>query len=486
MKKSTIKKPMSSEKINKILTIVAISVGGMFALKNLISKSFKDAILIGICLLIFALSIFIFTKLKVGKDKLQLIVCLFIVFLVFIISINSGNFYSDDFPLYLAVIGISGLYMRPLYTIIQMVLIDILLIISYFLHPDKADPPVQFAMCVIVFSIAAYTFYMAIQRGCSYIIIAQERTKEAENLINSLKNAGEILQQNCNESNKRIHSFQAANEHLEEKTHMLKKGSNKITTDTQDVAHSFEGVKTRMVNTENHIEDLNQEVKNVENSLSINKKHLTHMTNDIEIVHDTFIETTSVFEQLQNQINKIAKETGQLSTISYTTSILALNATIEAARAGEAGRGFEVVAADVKDLAKDSDTCTAQVIHIVEDMQKLIAETSERLLQSTSAVKNSLNSLNEFQGSFEGLTTQFSSLYDNIEQQNTDVHNMDEMVEQLKLRIENMTDASTENQNAVKDISNAMNIFKENINNIINDTTQINEISNSMLEIAGR
>ena len=210
------------------------------------------------------------------------------------------------------------------------------------------------------------------------------------------------------------------------------------------------------------------------------------MTNDIEIVHDTFIETTSVFEQLQNQINKIAKETGQLGTISYTTSILALNATIEAARAGEAGRGFEVVAADVKDLAKDSDICTAQVIHIVEDMQKLIAETSERLLQSTSAVKNSLNSLNEFQGSFEGLTTQFSSLYDNIEQQNTDVHNMDEMVEQLKLRIENMTDASTENQNAVKDISNAMNIFKENINNIINDTTQINEISNSMLEIAGR
>ena len=123
MKNNTIKKPMSTERINKILTTVAILVGSVFALKNLISKNFEDAILIGVCLSIFALSIFILTKLKVGKEKLQLIVCLFIVFLVFIISINSGDYYSDDFPLYLAVIGLSGLYMRPLYTIIQMYII---------------------------------------------------------------------------------------------------------------------------------------------------------------------------------------------------------------------------------------------------------------------------------------------------------------------------------------------------------------------------
>ena len=58
------------------------------------------------------------------------------------------------------------------------------------------------------------------------------------------------------------------------------------------------------------------------------------------------------------------------------------------------------------------------------------------------------------------------------------------MVEILKLRIENMTEASTANQSTVNDISNAMNIYKENIANIIKDTTQINEVSNSMLELA--
>ena len=105
-------------------------------------------------------------------------------------------------------------------------------------------------------------------------------------------------------------------------------------------------------------------------------------------------------------------------------------------------------------------------------------------MQSSSAVKLSLNSLDEFHGCFDGLTTQFGALYTNIEQQNTDVHSMDDMVVQLKQRIENMTEASCENQNAVSDISNAMNIYKENINDIINDTTQINEISTSMLELA--
>lgn len=114
---------MSNEKINKILTLVSISAGGIFIIKNLINKAYKDAILIGVGLFIFALLIFILGKLKVKKETQQLIVCIFIIFLVFTISINSGKFYSDDFPLYLAVIGLSGLYMRPLYTIIQMYII---------------------------------------------------------------------------------------------------------------------------------------------------------------------------------------------------------------------------------------------------------------------------------------------------------------------------------------------------------------------------
>lgn len=59
---------MSSEKINKILTLVSISAGGIFIIKNLINKAYKDAILIGVGLFIFALLIFILGKLKVKKE----------------------------------------------------------------------------------------------------------------------------------------------------------------------------------------------------------------------------------------------------------------------------------------------------------------------------------------------------------------------------------------------------------------------------------
>lgn len=59
---------MSSEKINKILTLVSISAEGIFIIKNLINKAYKDAILIGVGLFIFALLIFILGKLKVKKE----------------------------------------------------------------------------------------------------------------------------------------------------------------------------------------------------------------------------------------------------------------------------------------------------------------------------------------------------------------------------------------------------------------------------------
>ena len=79
-------------------------------------------------------------KLNTHKLTQQFILCISITFLVFCISLNSGSFYSDDFPLYLAVIGLSGLYLIPKFALVQIILIDILLGIAYVVNPQKADP----------------------------------------------------------------------------------------------------------------------------------------------------------------------------------------------------------------------------------------------------------------------------------------------------------------------------------------------------------
>lgn len=480
----SMKTPVSEDKIFKIMMTIVFAVAFIFFLKNLITQSWQGAIVIGICLIVFTLTVFIMKKLKLSADKQQSILCIGIVFLVFCISINSGAFYSDDFPLYLAVIAISGLYLVPKIALIQMVLIDILLIIAYVLHPEKADPMSQYMMCVAILTICAYVFYMVIKRGRAYIEIGKERAEEAERLLNELKSTGEELEQNCSHSLERITKLEEANASLEASASELRTGSEDITRDTIEVTETFEDVHLKMQSTESHIDLLNTEVKKVENALSDNRKELQGMTKEMKSLKTTVQSAFDVFSTLQDEILEISKATEQLTKIASSTSMLALNASIEAARAGQMGSGFAVVASKVQELAEDSNACSSQVVNIVNSMQRRIEETTLQLSDSTDAINASISSLDAFHGSFDHLSVQFNSLYDNIEEQNVKVQEMDAIFEELKGKITEMADSSEANKASVSSITDAINVYKDQINLIVSDNMHIHDLSSSMMNLS--
>lgn len=478
------KKPVSESTIFKNMMIAVFAVATMFFFKNLAIKAWSEALLIGICLTVFAIVVFIMRKLQMKQNKQQFAICILIIFLIFCISINSGEYYSDDFPLYLAVIGISGLYLIPKYTLIQTVLADIVLILSYIIHPEKADSLAQYIMCIVVFSIASYTFYMVIKRGRAYIELGNARAEEAEKLLKELKNAGEELRYNCDSSTERIAKLEEANERLENSTAELKHGSEQITQGTVEVVQTFDDVKKRMQATEGQIEFLNTEVGNVENSLADNKRNMQEITEEMKSLQSTVRTANEVFSALQGEILNITETTNQLTKIASSTTMLALNASIEAARAGQMGSGFAVVASKVQKLAEDSNGCSAQVGEIIKSMQKRIEETTHQLSNSNHTIDLSIKSLKGFQESFDHLTTQFTSLYHNIEEQNNNVHQMDVIFEELKEKISGMTNSSEANQNLVYAMTDAIYVYKDNMKLVINDNKQINQLSVSMLEMS--
>ena len=482
MEKKKAKLPASPERILKIMMIMTFSVAAVFFVKNLLGGNAKGAIVIGVCLAVFAGFIFLSTKMKMPATTRQLVISVGLMLVVFMISCNSGDFLSDDFILLLAVIGLGGLYLEPLYPIVQGVVGLILLVLLRILFPHKADPNGQFIMCLAIFAVGSFIVYLLVKRGKAYIEIGHERAEEAEHLLASMQQVGAELESNCEQSSVRVAGISEINDNLKANVAELKRGSESVTEGTREVGQACIEAMTQVTVTGEHIASLNEAIQKVEAALAENSDNMRAMSDQMQKVRQEIAQENEVFAILQNQIGEIAAVTDQITKIAASTKMLALNASIEAARAGASGSGFAVVASKVQDLAVDSNRCSDQVVAIVEQMKEQIAKTALELEESVIAIEGSVETLAGLEEANAGLTTQFVSLYENIEEQNYNIQGIDSIFGNLRDRVLEMGAYAEENQAMVDSIATATKSYRHYVNDIVKDTKHIHNLSAAMLE----
>ncbi|ACL70844.1 methyl-accepting chemotaxis protein [Halothermothrix orenii] len=146
--------------------------------------------------------------------------------------------------------------------------------------------------------------------------------------------------------------------------------------------------------------------------LSINKgnESVSEAIDKANNVKDTSLEVA----QLINKLGKFSEEIGNIveliNGISAQTNLLALNAAIEAARAGEAGRGFSVVAEEIRELAEESGEATEKISNIIGQIRDSVAEAVNKMEESARVVDDNVATIeqtgkafNEIEGSADKL-----------------------------------------------------------------------------------
>ena len=160
MGSKNVQAPISEQKIFKIMLWIVFPVCGVFLLKNVIGGNLTGIITVGITAVLFSAALIIMRVLKVSAEYQQLAAAIGLTLVEFVISLNSGSYYSDDFPLLLAIIAMTALYFKPKYTAIQLAVCDVLLILLYMIHPEKAESLSQYIMCVAIFNLAAFLIFL--------------------------------------------------------------------------------------------------------------------------------------------------------------------------------------------------------------------------------------------------------------------------------------------------------------------------------------
>jgi methyl-accepting chemotaxis protein len=137
-----------------------------------------------------------------------------------------------------------------------------------------------------------------------------------------------------------------------------------------------------------------------------------------EVLH----KVTSAMESLSSSSNQIGKITQSITEISTQTNVLTLNAAIEAARAGAHGKGFSVIADEVRGLSLQSSNSSKMIGQIIQSLQKqiqelqlIMREARENTLKQNSKVTETLDSFEGIEKSMLKITSQIEQIHEKID-----------------------------------------------------------------------
>lgn len=260
-----------------------------------------------------------------------------------------------------------------------------------------------------------------------------------------------------------------------------------LTNGTIEQERTIEHLEEKIQDMHERMDDLRETAKEMEkiavdsaNNAAIGKEKVDVAIDVMKNIAEQVSSSAKVIGELGKRSNEIGQIVETISGIAGQTNLLALNAAIEAARAGENGRGFSVVAEEVRKLAEQSSVAADNIAKLIATIQKDTTSAVESIEQGNQSVKEGTKSVAETGTAFADIETQASKLNINVNRSLEDISAVDDSNKAILAAVEHVKDIANHSSENANSVSAATQEQSAAMQEVADASKTLSELSNEM------